>query len=86
VLHAIVMPAVQKVITSEDANKASRLSAASVYWSIEPHPSTIAFIARAAQDAGDRESGDALAGLAAQMVNHCDKAELEDCKKALHPE
>ena len=86
VIHAIVIPAMQKVIRSEDANKVSRLNAASVYWWIEPHPSTIAFIARAAQGTGDRETGDALAGLAAQMAAGCDKAELDDCKKALHPE
>jgi hypothetical protein len=81
-----VIPAMQQVITSEDANKISRLNAASVYFSVKPKPSTFAFIAKAARDTGDRETGDALAGLAAKMVNHCDKAEQDDCKKALNPQ
>jgi hypothetical protein len=55
----MVIPAMQQVITSEDSNKVSRLNAASVYFWLKPKPSTIAFIAKAARDTGDRETGDA---------------------------
>jgi hypothetical protein len=82
----MVIPAMQQVITSEDSNKVSRLNAASVYFWVKPKPSTFAFIAKAARETGDRETGDALAGLAAKVVNHCDKAEQDDCKKALNPQ
>jgi hypothetical protein len=82
----MVISAMQQVITSEDSNKVSRLNAASVYFWLKPKPSTFAFIAKAARDTGDRETGDALAGLAAKMVNHCEKTEQDDCKKALNPE
>jgi hypothetical protein len=81
-----VIPAMQQVITSEDSTKVSRLNAASVYFALRPKPSTIALIAKAARDTGDREAGGALAGLAAQMAAHCDKAEQDDCKKALNPQ
>jgi hypothetical protein len=81
-----VIPDMHRVITSEDANKISRLNAASVYWSLQPKPSTIAFIAKAARETGDRDTRDALAGLAAKMVNYCGNAERDDCKKALNPE
>jgi hypothetical protein len=69
----MVIPAMQQVITSEDFIKVSRLNAASVYFWLKPKPSTLAFIAKAARDTGDRETGDALAGLAAKMVNTATK-------------
>lgn len=78
-----VIPDLKTILIDDHASKRSRINAAKVYFGIEPHAPTIAFVSNAGRDAGDRDAGEELAHLASLMVAHCAKDEQDACKNAL---
>jgi hypothetical protein len=78
-----VVPDLKAILTSDDKNVQSRLNAVSVWFWISPKPLTVAFVAQAAKDAGDRDAGEKLANLAALLPKYCHKEDQPECEKAL---
>jgi hypothetical protein len=55
-----LIPELKVIMQSEDKNATSRINAARIYFILKPFPPTVAFIADAARNAGDRQAGESI--------------------------